>query len=113
MVIYVPANWSLTLVFLNREGFPHSAVIMEATGPSPTIIEPSARILAQIPHDAINGGFMLQNESGSVTVNHMTPGTYWIACAFNYPVPHAEEGMWVTLVVSTQLSTPYYEILPS
>ncbi|HUK27976.1 MAG TPA: sulfocyanin-like copper-binding protein, partial [Candidatus Acidoferrales bacterium] len=23
MVIYVPANWSLTLVFLNREGFPH------------------------------------------------------------------------------------------
>ena len=113
MVIYIPANWTLTLVFLNREGFPHSAVIMEATGPSPTVIEPSANILAQIPHDAINGGFMLQNESGSVTVNDMSPGTYWIACAFDYPVPHAEEGMWVTLIVSSQVSTPYYEVLPS
>jgi len=112
MVIYVPANWTVKLVFLNREGFPHSAVIMEATGPSPTVIDPSAHVLAQIPHDAINGGFMLQNESGSATVSDMSPGTYWIVCAFNYPVPHAEEGMWVTLDVTNQISTPYYELLP-
>jgi len=113
MVIYIPANWTVTLVFINREGFPHSAVLMQATGPTPTIIEPSAQILAQIPHDAVNGGFMLQNESGSVTVRNIAVGQYWIVCAFNYPVPHAEEGMWVTLEVTNQINVPYYEILPS
>jgi sulfocyanin len=113
MVIYVPANWTLKLVFINREGFPHSAVLMEARGPTPTIIEPSSPILAQIPHDAVTGGFMLENESGSVTVSNIPAGTYWIVCAFNYPVPHAEEGMWVTLEVTNQVNTPYYEILPT
>jgi plastocyanin len=101
------------LVFVNREGFPHSAVIMEAIGPSPTVIEPSAQILAQIPPDAVNGGFMLENESGSATVSNISAGNYWIVCAFTYPVPHAEEGMWVTLEVTNQVSAPYYEILPS
>jgi sulfocyanin len=113
MVIYVPANWTVELVFINHEGFPHSAVLMEATGPTPTIIDPSAHILAQIPHDAVNGGFMLQNESESVTVSNISAGKYWIVCAFNYPVPHAEEGMWVTLEITNQVSAPYYEILPS
>ena len=112
MVIYVPANWSIRLVFQNREGFPHSAVLMQANAPSPTIIEPTSNIIAQIPHDAINGGFLLNGESGSVTVSDLTPGKYWVVCAFNYPVPHAEEGMWVVLFVTSQVSTPYYVILP-
>ena len=112
MVIFVPANWTVKLVFINREGFPHSAVLMEASGPAPVVIEPSAQILAEIPHDAVNGGFLLQNESGSVTVSNISAGTYWIVCAFNYPVPHAEEGMWITLEVTNQISAPYYEILP-
>jgi len=112
MVIYIPANWSLRLVFQNQEGFPHSAVLMQANAPSPTIIEPTSDIIAQIPHDAINGGFLLNGESGSVTINDLTPGKYWIACAFNYPVPHAEEGMWVVLFVTSQVSTPYFVILP-
>lgn len=112
MVIYVPANWSIRLVFQNREGFPHSAVLMHANAPSPIIIEPTSNIIAQIPHDAINGGFLLNGESGSVTVNDLTPGKYWVVCAFNYPVPHAEEGMWVVLFVTSQVSTPYFVILP-
>jgi sulfocyanin len=112
MVIYVPANWSLRLVFQNREGFPHSAVLMQANAPSPIIIEPTSNIIAQIPHDAINGGFLLNGESGSVTVNDLAPGKYWVVCAFNYPVPHAEEGMWVVLIVTSQVSTPYFVILP-
>jgi sulfocyanin len=112
MVIYVPANWSLHLVFQNQEGFPHSAVLMQANAPSPTIIEPTADIIAQIPHDAINGGFLLNGEAGSVTVNDLVQGKYWVVCAFNYPVPHAEEGMWVVLIVTSQVSTPYFVILP-
>jgi len=113
MEIYVPINWTVRLTFVNREGFPHSAVLMQANGPSPTIIDTSAHVLAQIPNNAVSGGFMLQNETGSATIINIPPGNYWIACAFNYPVPHAEEGMWVTLEVTSQVTTPYYVILPS
>ena len=112
MVIYVPANWSMRLVFQNREGFPHSAVLMQANAPSPTIIEPTSGIIAQIPHDAINGGFLLNGESGLAIANNLAPGKYWVVCAFNYPVPHAEEGMWVVLYVTSQITTPYFVILP-
>jgi len=112
MVIYVPANWTIHLVFQNREGFPHSAVLMAANAPSPSIIEPSMNIIAQIPHDAVDGGFLVNGESGSATVNNIIAGKYWIACAFNYPVPHVEEGMWVLLIVTSEVSTPYFEILP-
>jgi len=112
LVIYVPANWTIHLFFQNREGFPHSAVLLSANTPSPTIIEPSSNIIAQIPNDAVNGGFLLNGESGSATVNNLAPGKYWIACAFDYPIPHVMEGMWVVLIVTAQVSTPYYVILP-
>jgi len=112
LVIYVPANWTIHLVFVNREGFPHSAVLMEANAPSPTTIDPTANILGQIPHDAITGGFLLNGESGSMTVGDLAPGRYWVVCAFNYPVPHAEEGMWVEVEVSNQVNAPYFAILP-
>jgi len=112
LVLYIPANWTLHLVFQNREGFPHSAVLMNATSASPTIIQPSSYIIAQIPPDAINGGFLLNGEAGSAIIKDLTPGKYWIACAFNYPVPHAEEGMWVVVIVTTSVSIPYFVILP-
>jgi len=112
MVLYVPANCTIHLTFQNQEGFPHSAVLMSATTPTPVIIEPTSNVLAQIPPDAINGGFLLNGESGSVTINNLPAGKYWVACAFNYPLPHVEEGMWVVLEVSTQVSTPYFVILP-
>ena len=112
LVIYVPSNWTIHLVFINREGFPHSAVLMEANAPSPTTIDPTANILGQIPHDAVTGGFLLNGESGSMTVGGLAAGKYWVVCAFNYPVPHAEEGMWVDVEVSNQVNTPYFAILP-
>jgi len=112
LVIYIPANWTIHLVFVNREGFPHSAVLMKANAPSPTIVEPSPSIIAQIPTDAISGGFLLNGGSGSVVVGSMAPGKYWVLCAFNYPVPHVEEGMWVVVEVSSQVNTPYFVILP-
>jgi sulfocyanin len=112
LVIYVPANWTIHLTFVNEEGFPHSAVLMKANTPSPTIIEPSTSVLAQIPTDATSGGFLLNGESGSVVVNGLGSGKYWVMCAFNYPVPHVEEGMWVVVEVSSQVTTPYFAILP-
>ena len=112
MVIYMPTNWTVHLVFQNREGFPHSTVLMAANAPSPSIIEPSSKIIAQIPPGAINGGFLVNGESGSAVINNLAAGKYWIVCAFNYPVPHVEEGMWVVLIVTSEASTPYFVILP-
>jgi sulfocyanin len=112
LVIYIPANSTLRLVFVNREGFPHSAVLMEAVGPAPTIIQPTSSVIAQIPNDATQGGFLLNGESGSMTVTNLAPGKYWVSCAFNYPVPHVEEGMWVEVEVTSQVSTPYFVIEP-
>jgi sulfocyanin len=112
LVIYVPINWTMHLVFVNREGFPHSAVLMQANAPSPTTIQPTASILAQIPRDALTGGFLLNGESGSLVASGLGAGKYWVVCAFNYPVPHAEEGMWVVVEVSSQVNTPYFVILP-
>jgi sulfocyanin len=112
LVVYVPANWSMRLTFQNREGFPHSAVMVVANAPSPTIIDSTLTILGQIPHDAVNGGFLLNGESGSMIATNLAPGKYWVVCAFNYPVPHAEEGMWVVVEVSSQVTTPYFVILP-
>ena len=112
LVIYIPVNSTLQLTFQNREGFPHSAVLMNATEISPAVIQPSSNIIAQIPRGAVNGGFLLNGESGSVKVSGLAPGKYWVVCAFNYPVPHAEEGMWVVLFVTSMVSTPYYVILP-
>jgi sulfocyanin len=113
MVIYIPANWTIRLVFVNREGFPHSAVLMEANSPSPTTVGPTSTILGQIPNDAINGGFLLNGESGSITVTNLASGKYWVLCAFNYPVPHVEEGMWIVIEVTNQVHTPYFVIQPT
>jgi len=85
---------------------------MKAITPSPTIIEPSTSVLAQIPPDATSGGFLLNGGSGSAVVNSLGPGKYWVMCAFNYPVPHVEEGMWIVVEVSSLVTTPYYAILP-
>ncbi len=112
LVMYVPANWTIHMTFQNREGFPHSAVLMNANAPSPTILESSAGVIAQIPQDAINGGFLLNGESGVATINNLPAGKYWIVCAFSYPVPHVMEGMWVVLIATTKVSTPYFVILP-
>jgi len=112
MIIYVPVNWTIRLVFVNREGFPHSAVLMVADAPSP-IVTSTSNILGQIPRDAINGGFLLNGESGSLTVSNLPSGRYWIVCAFDYPVPHAEEGMWVVVEVTNEAHTPYFVIQPT
>jgi sulfocyanin len=112
LVVYVPADWSIQVDFQNQEGFPHSAVLVEANAVSPTVIDSTSKILGQIPHDAVNGGFLLNGESGSMLVTNLAAGKYWVVCAFNYPVPHAEEGMWISVEVSSEVSTPYYVILP-
>ncbi len=111
LTLYIPANWSLQLTFLNEEGIQHNAVLIQPNVTSPTA-DPiqDETVLAEIPHDAFAGGFIATGQSGSAVVRNLAPATYWVACAIAFPVPHAEEGMWVTLVVSNSVPTPYYTI---
>lgn len=110
LVFYVPANWSIRLHFINDEGMAHSAVFVRAYATTPLNLTEDSTVLAQIPNDAMQGGFLVSGGSGAATVHNLTPGTYWVACALSYPTSHAQEGMWVTIKVSTDISAPFYTI---
>jgi sulfocyanin len=110
MVVYVPANWNLRLVFINKEGTTHNAVFLRPYATAPINLTEDGTVLAQIPSDAMQGGFLVSGSSGFVIVRSLTPGTYWVACALTYPTPHAEEGMWIVVKVSTDVTVPYYTI---
>jgi sulfocyanin len=77
LTVYVPANWTLRLTFVNEEGIQHNAVLIQPNVTSPTAdpIQDGA-VLAQIPRDAFAGGFMATGESGSAVVRNLAPGTY-------------------------------------
>jgi sulfocyanin len=112
MVVYVPANWTIDLVFTNQEGITHNAVLIKPDVPIPTYdLANDGTIIAQIPENAIDGNFLVSGQSGSVLVTNLLPGTYWIACAMTFPTPHAESGMWIILQVSTSITTPYYTVI--
>lgn len=113
LVVYVPANWNLKLTFVNEEGFPHNAVFEEANAAQPSVVSSENQILGAIPKDAINGGFLLEGESGTIVLRNISSGTYWVVCGFNYPVPHAEEGMWIVVEVSSSMTQPYYVLNPA
>lgn len=110
LVVYPPPGWSLHLTFVNKQGITHNAILLKTNVSTPGNLAQDGIILAQIPHDAMKGGFLVNGESGSVTVNDLSPGTYWIACALNYPTPHAEEGMWIWLIITQDTTLPYYVI---
>lgn len=110
LVVYVPANWNLRLVFINKEGTTHNAVFLRTYATAPINLTQGGTVLAQIPSDAMNGGFLVSGSSGFAIVRNLTPGTYWVACALTYPTPHAEEGMWIVVKVSTDVTAPYYTI---
>ena len=112
MVVYVPANWTINLVFTNQEGITHNAVVIKPDVPIPTYaLANDGIIIAQIPANAIDGKFLVSGQSGSVLVTNLLPGTYWIACAMAFPTPHAESGMWIILQVSTSITTPYFTVI--
>jgi len=111
MVVYVPENWTLNLVFINQEGITHNAVLIKPDVPIPTFdLANDGTIIAQIPENAMNGEFLVSGQSGSAVITNLSPGTYWIACAMAFPTPHAESGMWIVLQVSATVATPYYTV---
>jgi sulfocyanin len=112
LVVYLPSNWTLSLVFINREGITHNAVLIKPDVQVPTFdLASDGIVLAQIPQNALAGKFLVSGQSGSAVIADLSPGTYWVACAMSFPTPHAESGMWVTLEVSDDVASPYYVLL--
>ena len=111
MIVYIPTNWTLNLVFTNQEGVTHNAVLIKPDVPIPTYnLANDGTIIAQIPENAMNGNFLVSGQSGSAVVKNLSSGTYWIACAMAFPTPHAESGMWIVLQVAASVAAPYYTV---
>ena len=110
LIVHIPSEWNLRLVFINSEGITHNAVLLKPYVTVPLNLTEDGTIIAQIPENAMNGGFLVSGELGVTTVTNLTAGTYWVACAMIYPTPHAEQGMWIVIEVSNNVTTPYYSI---
>ncbi|BFH73123.1 sulfocyanin [Sulfurisphaera javensis] len=111
MVIYVPAGWNLYITFINQESLPHNLNLIAndtATPNSPNIAS-DGKILLTIgasSSDYETTGIM-SGQSASGLYTDIQPGIYWLACGI---AGHAESGMWVVLVASSNVTTPYVVI---
>jgi sulfocyanin len=105
--IYIPANWTLIITFINQESIPHNVVIVQndTAAPNAEDVGSDGKILAFIgttsssyTNHGISSG---QSASGSVT---LPAGYYWLCCGI---LTHAESGMWAVIISSTSVTTPY------
>ncbi|WP_221290549.1 sulfocyanin [Stygiolobus caldivivus] len=107
MVIYVPAGSNLQITFINQESLPHNLNLVQNTTASPTSnLGDDGKILLTIGASSsdytVNG--IVNGQSATGTFSDIPAGTYWLACGIT---GHAESGMWVVLIASPNVSTPY------
>jgi sulfocyanin len=110
MVIYVPSGSNLQITYINQESLPHNLNLVKNTTATPTSnIADDGNILLTIGASSsdytVNG--LLNGQSATGTFNDIPTGTYWLACGI---IGHAESGMWVVLVASPNVTTPYVVI---
>ncbi|AHC51940.1 quinol oxidase-2, sulfocyanin (blue copper protein), (soxE) [Sulfolobus acidocaldarius SUSAZ] len=112
--IYVPAGWNVMVILKNTESLPHNANIVQNNTPIPNSINISSdgKIILYVgdgPSNYYNSGVSSGNEASGMLEN-IPAGYYWIACGIQ---GHAKNGMWVDLIVSSTISTPYAVITNS
>lgn len=110
MVIYVPSGSNLQITYINQESLPHNLNLVKNTTATPTSnIADDGNILLTIGASSsdytVNG--LLNGQSATGTFNDIQTGTYWLACGI---IGHAESGMWVVVVASPNVTTPYVVI---
>jgi len=102
--LIVPPKSIVVLNFINKDGTPHSAMIIEDKDPMPVMADTPA-IPRALTRKAIEG---LPQEAGDV-IRFTAPasGTYRIFCA----VPgHGLSGMWIYFKVDPAASEPRFEV---
>ncbi|MEM4970917.1 MAG: sulfocyanin-like copper-binding protein, partial [Sulfolobales archaeon] len=102
--IYIPAGWGLEIMFTNSHTISHSIVIVKnnTVVPQNRDIGSDGVIIASQPPTYSSG--IPSGSTVTLSVSSLPEGVYWIACG----VPgHALAGMWIVLVASPNVSTPY------
>ncbi len=96
------------VILKNTESLPHNANIVQNNTPIPNSINISSdgKIILYVgdgPSNYYSSGVSSGNEASGMLEN-IPAGYYWIACGLP---GHAKNGMWVDLIVSSTISTPY------
>lgn len=108
MKIYIPAGWNVMVILTNDQSIPHNANLITNDTPIPNSpnISADGKILLYVgdsPSSYMYSGVQ-PGHTASGTLTNIQPGYYWIACEFP---GHAENGMWIDLVVSSKIYVPY------
>lgn len=104
LIIYIPAGWGVEISFTNNRTVGHNIAIVRnnTATPQSNDIGSDGSVIASQPAQYTSG--IPQGSTVQLTVNSLQEGVYWIACG----VPsHARSGMWIILVASSSVSTPY------
>jgi sulfocyanin len=98
----VPGGSKLVINFVNRDGTPHSAVVVSGDEPVPSIGDEPA-IPAAYTRDVTQG--LAQEGTDVVRFTVPANGNYRIICG----VPgHALSGMWIWLKVDSAVKAPHF-----
>jgi sulfocyanin len=108
MIIYVPAGSNLNLTFINQQSIPHNLVLVQNTTavPDSPDISRDGKILLEVGTSMSNYQYSGPSggQSASGVYDSIPAGVYWLACGI---AGHAQSGMWVDLVASQNVSSPY------
>lgn len=101
LVITVPENSTVVLNFVNDDGTPHSAEVIEDKSPMPNMA-PDQPAIPRAYTKAVSEG-IAQFGTDVVRFKASPAGTYRIFCG----VPgHGLSGMWIRLVISPDAQVP-------
>jgi len=104
--VYIPAGWTLIVIYTNYASLNHDVVILQNTTATPNSsdIGNDGKILAVAGGTPTNYEMGISTGSTASTSVTLPAGAYWFACG----VPgHALAGMWGTIIASTSVTTPY------
>lgn len=102
--LIVPPNSTVVLNFINKDGTPHSAMIIEDKDPMPVMADTPA-IPRALTRRAIEG--LPQEATDIIRFTAPADGTYRIFCA----VPgHGLSGMWIYFKVDPAAKAPRFEV---
>jgi sulfocyanin len=108
MVIYIPAGYSIEVTFINQESLQHNLVLVMNDTPTPNAADLASDGKLLMFVGTSSSAYTIQGlssgQSATEVYGPLQVGTYWLACGIS---GHAESGMWVDLVVSNNVTTPY------
>ncbi|BBD71770.1 hypothetical protein HS1genome_0159 [Sulfodiicoccus acidiphilus] len=108
MVIYVPTGANLNITFVNEQSLPHNLNLVMNNTPIPNSadIGLNGKILFQLGTNMSSYQYsgIMNGQSVNGVYKDIQAGYYWLCCGID---THAESGMWIVVVASSNVSAPY------